>query len=102
MIVYNLITIFIHTLILLLIYPYLVRYENKGNTEDHRKQFFLFLHTSKLQQKVKQQIFPLGTFSMFFFFHFQKFQWKMFRHRTLTGHRLNNPERHSEEAIVKC
>ena len=61
------ITIFIHTLILLLIYPYLVRYENKGNTEDHRKQFFLFLHTSKLQQKVKQQIFPLGTFSMFFF-----------------------------------
>ena len=71
------ITIFIHTLILLL-YPYLVRYENKGNTEDHRKQFFLFLHTSKLQQKVKLQNFPLGTFSMFFFFTSKNFSGKCF------------------------
>ena len=72
------ITIFIHTLILLLIYPYLVRYENKGNTEDHRKQFSLFLHTSKLQQKVKLQIFPLGTFSIFFLFTSKNFSGKCF------------------------
>ena len=73
MIVYNMITMFIYTLILLLIYPYLVRHENKGNTEDHGKQFFLFLPKSKLQQKVKLQIFPLGTFSMIFFFTSKNF-----------------------------
>lgn len=46
--------------------------------------------------------FPTWPFSMFFFFHFQKFRWKMFGHWTLTGHSLNNSERQSEEAMVKC
>ena len=50
-----------------------MRCENKGNTEDHRKQFFLFLHKYKLQQKVKLQIFPLDVFSMFVFFVFVSF-----------------------------
>ena len=95
------ITIFIYALILLLIYPYLVRYENKGNTEDHRKQFFF---SPQIQITTEGQATDSPTWHFFnvFFFHFQKFQWKMFRHRTLTGHSLNNPERHSEEAIVKC
>ena len=62
---------------------------------------FPFSPQSKLQQMVKLQIFPLGLFQCFFF-HFQKFRWKMFGHWTLTGHSLNNSERHSEEAMVKC
>lgn len=98
MIVYNMIKIFIQPLILLLIYPCLVMHE-KRNTKVHRKQFFLFLYISKLQEG---QAIDFTTDHFSFFFHFQKFWYKMFGHQTLTGCSLNNPERHNEEAMVKC
>ena len=61
------ITIFIYALILLLIYPYLVRYENKGNTEDHRKQFFF---SPQIQITTEGQATDSPTwhfFNVFFF-----------------------------------